>query len=117
MDTQGQTDRIEQVRSAILSEYARMFYEAALPTNNIHTVSSIMGVPVPEGLEAYTANTVIYIPKEPPYIYADYAFCLKDRICTVLHYELPCPDMTHEESIKLFMDAIVEAHGIAPCSK
>lgn len=113
MNNQEPTNSIEQVQQAILSEYTRRFQEAALPIGNIHATSSILDVPVPEGLEAYTANTVVYVPGEPPCIYADYAFCLKDRICTVLHDELPCPGMTHGESIKLFIDSIVEAYRTA----
>ena len=112
-NTQEPTNTIDQVRHAILSEYAQRFQEAALPLGNIHTTSSILNIPVLEGLEAYTANTVVYVPGEPPCIYADYAFYSRDRVCTVLHDELPCPGMTHGESIKLFMDAIVEADGAA----
>lgn len=102
------SEEIEQIRHAVLGEYGRYFRLAELPIGNIYKASTVIDVPVPDEITAYVAHTVIYTPMKPPLIVADYAFCLKDRICIVLHNELPCPGMTHGESIKLFMDAMVE---------
>lgn len=102
------SEEIEEIRYAILAEYARYFRLAELPIGNIYKVSTVIDVPVPDELTAYVGHIVIYTPTKPASIVADFAFRLKDEIHVVLHTELHCPGMTPWEMIKLSMDAILE---------
>lgn len=102
-----------QAQHSILHERERRKYAVAV--GRARRSYGIAGVPMPEGLEAYVAETTCTV-HERPCLWADWAFHLPDgTFRVVLMTDLTRPGMLLEESVRALFtelqEAMREAHG------
>jgi hypothetical protein len=105
MDTR---ERLTQVQQAIQEERTRREYNVLV--SHPRRAHGIAGVPIPAGLEAYTATTTCTEQHESgrQCVWADFAFFIKGRVHVVLESDLMRPGFLPEESIKMILETLEE---------
>jgi hypothetical protein len=98
------SDILAQVGQAILDERSRREY--AVVVNNPRRAYGIAGIHIPEGLEAYVAETTCTVGHEHgiPCLWVDFAFRLSDvGFRVVLQNDLAQVGMLIEESVRVLL--------------